>query len=243
MGNKRKSSAETVHDANSQGRVPKGKPIYGLEDRPPFGKQIVYSLQFVVIFIGSIVLVPAIVAAPLGWDRETVTFILQCAVFTGGVASLVQVKGLGPVGARLPILLGTTFVIINPMISITQEYGYDAFLGAVIAGGLLYALFGYIGLNLLRKIFSGAVSGTLIVSIALTLAPSCADMMGGGSTLSSSPSDWKNWLVALVTMAVCLICYSCGKGFVKTASLFLGLVTGYLIAFAMGFIDFSQVLQ
>lgn len=243
MVKENKTAAEASNCGSSSSCTQRGEPIYRLEDRPPLGKQIIYSIQYIIIFIGSIVLVPVIVAGPLGWDSEMVTFILQCAVFTSGVATFVQVRGFGPVGSRLPILLGTTFVIINPLISITLEYGYDAFLGAVIVGGMIYTLFGYVGINLLRKIFSSVVSGTVIVAIALALAPSCADMMaGGGNPLGSGYSSWQNWLLALLTMVICLVSHSLGKGFFKTASLFFGLVIGYIIALGLGFIDFSNVL-
>lgn len=107
----------------------------------------------------------------LGWGPEQVTFLLQCAIFTGGIATFVQAKGLGPVGAWLPILLGTTFVVITPLVAITTEYGYDAFLGAVIAGGVVYVLLAWFGFRFLRKLFSSTVSGTLVISIAATLAP------------------------------------------------------------------------
>ena len=224
------------------GCAPERGLMYGLEDRPPLGRQFVYAMQFVIIFMGSIVLVPVLVAGPLEWDGGQVTCLLQCAIFTGGIATLVQVKGLGPVGARLPILLGTTFVIVTPLINITKSYGYDAFLGAVIAGGVLYALFGCLGLGVLRRIFSGAVSGAVIVTIALTLAPSCADMMAGGSSPAGGVYNaWPNWMLALVTMAVCMLCHSFSRGFFKTASLFFGLLAGYLLALGMGYLDFSDV--
>lgn len=222
----------------------RGALIYRLDDRPPLGKRLIYATQFLVIFIGSIVLVPAIVAGPLGWDGDTVTLLLQCAVFTGGVATIVQVKGLGPVGARLPILLGTTFVIIDPLIGITQRFGYDAFLGAVIAAGGIYAVFGYFGIGLLRRIFSGAVSGTLIVAIALTLAGSCADMMAGGSSpVGSGHGAWQNWVLALLVLTICLLCHCLGRGFVRTASLFLGLTAGYVAAWCMGGVRFDGVAR
>ena len=102
--------------------------------KPRLGRRLLYAMQFVIIFIGSIVLVPMLAADDLGWGPEQVTFLLQCAIFTGGIVTFVQAKGLGPVGARLPILLGTTFVVITPLVAITTGYGYDAFLGAVIAG-------------------------------------------------------------------------------------------------------------
>ena len=109
-----KRERETVHQ--------RGRLVYQLEETPPMGRRLLYAMQFVIIFIGSIVLVPMLAADDLGWGPEQVTFLLQCAIFTGGIATFVQAKGLGPVGARLPILLGTTFVVITPLVAITTEY-------------------------------------------------------------------------------------------------------------------------
>lgn len=181
-------------------------------------------------------------ADDLGWGPEQVTFLLQCAIFTGGIATFVQAKGLGPVGARLPILLGTTFVVITPLVAITTEYGYDAFLGAVIAGGVVYVLLAWFGFRFLRKLFSSTVSGTLVISIALTLAPSCADMMAGGSNpVGGGYNGWQNWVLAVITMGICLVGHCFGKGFLKTTSLFFGLATGYILALVMGVIPFDKV--
>lgn len=209
--------------------------FYRLDDVPPLGKRLLYSLQFVVIFIGSIVLVPSIAAGSMGWDQETVTFLLQCAIFTGGLATVVQARGLGPVGARLPILCGTTFVIILPMISITQAYGYDAFLGAVVAGGVGYALITRFGFQFLQRVFNSTVSGTVILSIALTLAPSCADM------IDAPAAPWKNWLMALVSMVICLAGHLFARGFLQSISLFLGLAAGYATALALGQVSFGGI--
>lgn len=227
---------ETVTLSDSQNQL-----VYGLNDTPPLGRRMIYSIQFLIIFFGSIVLIPSIVAGDQGWDAQTVTFILQCTIFTGGIATFVQAKGIGPVGSRLPIMLGDTFVIIAPLIAISKSYGFDSFLGAVIVAGLIYAVLGYFGLGLLRRIFSGAVSGALIVTISVSLAPTCADMMAGGSAPIGGYSSWQNWMLALITMAVCILCNCFGKGFIKTASLFFGLIAGYVVALFMGAIDFENV--
>ena len=222
----------------------RGPLLYRLEDTPAIGKRLLYSLQFVVIFMGSVVLVPMLVAEPLGWSQEQVAFLLQCAIFTGGIATFVQAKGIGPVGARLPILLGTTFVTITPLVAITTEYGYDAFLGGVIAGGIVYVLVACFGTRFLRRFFSSTVSGTLVVAIALTLAPSCADMAAGGSApVGGGYSTWQNWLLAILTMAICLIAHLFGKGFWRTIGLFMGLAAGYVLALLLGDVAFGGVME
>lgn len=222
----------------------RGPLLYRLEDTPAIGKRLLYSLQFVVIFMGSVVLVPMLVAEPLGWSQEQVAFLLQCAIFTGGIATFVQAKGIGPVGARLPILLGTTFVTITPLVAITTEYGYDAFLGGVIAGGIVYVLVACFGARFLRRFFSSTVSGTLVVAIALTLAPSCADMAAGGSApVGGGYSTWQNWLLAILTMAICLIAHLFGKGFWRTIGLFMGLAAGYVLALLLGDVAFGGVME
>lgn len=70
-----KRERETVHQ--------RGRLVYRLEETPPMGRRLLYAMQFVIIFIGSIVLVPMLAADDLGWGPEQVTFLLQCAIFTG----------------------------------------------------------------------------------------------------------------------------------------------------------------
>ena len=66
-----KRERETVHQ--------RGRLVYQLEETPPMGRRLLYAMQFVIIFIGSIVLVPMLAADDLGWGPEQVTFLLQCA--------------------------------------------------------------------------------------------------------------------------------------------------------------------
>ena len=159
-----KRERETVHQ--------RGRLVYQLEETPPMGRRLLYAMQFVIIFIGSIVLVPMLAADDLVGDQSRSHSCSRLLPSLQGASPpFVQAKGLGPVGARLPILLGTTFVVITPLVAITTEYGYDAFLGAVIAGGVVYVLLAWFGFRFLRKLFSSTVSGTLVISIALTLGP------------------------------------------------------------------------
>ena len=66
-----KRERETVHQ--------RGRLVYQLEETPPMGRRLLYAMQFVIIFIGSIVLVPMLAADDLGWGPEQVTFLLQGA--------------------------------------------------------------------------------------------------------------------------------------------------------------------
>ena len=133
---------------------------------------------------------------------------------------------------------------ITPLVAITTEYGYDAFLGGVIAGGIVYVLVACFGARFLRRFFSSTVSGTLVVAIALTLAPSCADMAAGGSApVGGGYSTWQNWSLAILTMAICLIAHLFGKGFWRTIGLFMGLAAGYVLALLLGDVAFGGVME
>ena len=59
--------------------------------------------------------------------------------------------------------------------------------------------------------------------------------MGGGY------NGWQNWVLAVITMGICLVGHCFGKGFLKTTSLFFGLATGYILALVMGVIPFDKV--
>lgn len=85
-----KRERETVHQ--------RGRLVYQLEETPPMGRRLLYAMQFVIIFIGSIVLVPMLAADDLGWGPEQVTFLLQCAIFTGGHRHFCPGQGPGTGG-------------------------------------------------------------------------------------------------------------------------------------------------
>ena len=99
------------------------------------------GLQHVLTMFPGTIAVPLILGNALSLDQATVTFLIAANLFTSAIAILIQVIGLGShIGSKLPIILGSAFAPLAPMIAIGSQYDLPTVFGAVIASGALLFL-------------------------------------------------------------------------------------------------------
>ena len=214
---------------------------YDIEDKPPLGEAIPLGLQHVfAMFLGNVA-PPLIIAGAIGMSSGNTTFLVQMALIVAGVATIVQAYPIGPVGAGLPIVMGTSFAFLGPLIGIGSEYGIAAVFGAALAASPVEVIAG-ISLKRIRKYFPPLVSGTVVMLIGLTLIPVGMDYVAGGVGASDYGS-FMNLGVAGIVLLVTLGLNQLFDGFLRIGSVFIGIVVGYLVAIPLGMVDFSSVAQ
>ena len=223
---------------NEQTRVA-AKVTYELNDKPPLIQLIPLSLQHVLLFLASTIAVPMIIGNALGVTSAEQTLLIQCGLFVAGIGTILQAFGVGPVGNRLPIILGATFTFVTPCIAISQAYGFSAFVGASIICGILVTLFGRICINFIQKLFPPLVMGCVIMVIGLALVGTAVDYCAGGSG-AEHYGGIQNYTVALLTLAVVIVLNIWGKGFLKGASVLVAIVVGTIISIPFGMVEFSS---
>ena len=85
------------------------KVIYQLDGRPRLSEAIPLGLQHVLaMFVGNVAPL-IIISNVLNLDGQTQALLIQCAMFVSGIVTLLQCYPIGPVGAKLPIVMGTSF--------------------------------------------------------------------------------------------------------------------------------------
>ncbi len=214
---------------------------YDIEDKPPLGEAIPLGLQHVfAMFLGNVA-PPLIIAGAIGMSSGNTTFLVQMALIVAGVATIVQAYPIGPVGAGLPIVMGTSFAFLGPLIGIGSEYGIAAVFGAALAASPVEVIAG-ISLRRIRKYFPPLVSGTVVMLIGLTLIPVGMDYVAGGVGASDYGS-FMNLGVAGIVLLVTLALNQLFDGFLRIGSVFIGIVVGYIVAIPLGMVDFSTVAQ
>ncbi len=215
--------------------------IYDVEDKPPMPERIALGIQHVLaMFIGNIT-PPIIIASMVGLPAEDKIYLIQVAIFIAGVVSLIQAYPIGPIGARLPIIMGTSFGFLPTIISIIKVYGLSAVFGSAFVGGFFE---GGLGLLLrkinIRKYFPPLVTGTVVLLIGLSLAPVGIDYAAGG-VKAPDYGSLTNWGLALLVLVITVIFNVFGKGFLRVSSILIGVVVGYIVALAIGKVDLSHV--
>lgn len=228
---------------------------YELDGRVPLGQAIPLGLQHVLaMFVGN--LSPLLVlmgicgiTAQEGLAALRVS-LLQNAMLVAGLVTLLQLYPIGPVGARLPIVMGTSsgFLGVHKSVAVglmggiaagtvTSDvsagiYAYGAIMGASLLGGIFETGIGFL-IKPLRKFFPPVVTGTVVLAIGLNLIPVGISAFGGGSGAPDNGSLW-NLLLGAVTLTAILVFKHAFKGFPSMAAILLGILTGYVVSFVMG---------
>lgn len=208
-------------------------------EKVPFSTLIPLGFQHLMTMVGSF-MVPVIVGTAIGLDASTLAYLVSAIMLTSGLAILIQVIGIGKgIGSRLPIVLGSSFITLGPMIIIGKQYGLPVLFGSIIGSGVIIILLSFF-LDKILILFPKVVTGTFITIMGITLAPVAFKDFAGGEGDPSFGSP-KNMIIGLIVLAIVLLLHKFGKGFVKTMSLLIGVIAGTIIAGVMGMIDFSPV--
>jgi NCS2 family nucleobase:cation symporter-2 len=211
---------------------------------PPLKRAIPLGLQHVLaMFVGNIT-VPIIIAGILGVTPEEKVFLIQVAIFVAGIATLIQTIGLGPIGARLPIVQGTSFGFLPVSIPLAKAFGLGAVFGGALVGGFVQLCLGA-ALKRIRHWFPPIVTGVVVLVIGISLMKVALIYAGGGQWLMVNKPELfasgKQLFLATTVLLVTLFIHQFTKGFFSMASILTGLVVGYLLAIPLGMVNFDPI--
>ena len=219
------------------------KAAYDFKAKMPLRQAIPLGLQHVfAMFVGNLTPLLIITSAcglAGGEFADLQIRLLQNAMFVAGIVTLVQLFSIGPVGGQVPIIMGTSSGFLGVFNSVAASMGggvlaYGAIMGASILGGLFETVLGFF-LKPLRKFFPSVVTGTVVLSIGLSLISVGVNSFGGGNAAKDFGS-MENLLLAVFVLVVILFFKHWTKGFLSSSSILIGIVAGYIAAFIMGFI-------
>ncbi|WP_106745493.1 uracil-xanthine permease family protein [Yoonia maritima] len=219
---------------------------------PGIAKAVPLGIQHVLaMFVSNVT--PAIIisgAAGFGFGSDAgalgfpdMTYLIQMSMLFAGIATLFQTIGMGPVGARLPIVQGTSFAFIPIMIPLVAGKGVEAmpalFTGVLI-GGLFHALLGTV-IGKIRFALPPLVTGLVVVMIGLALVKVGIQYAAGGVPAVNSPEygSLLNWGAAGTVIIVTLALKFFAKGMLSISAVIIGLIAGYIYALIFGMISFG----
>ena len=213
---------------------------------PPMMQAIPLGMQHVLAMFASNVTPSIIVAgaAGLAFGGTEQIYLIQMAMLFAGVATLFQTIGVGPIGARLPIMQGTSFAFVGVLAGLAATQGLGVALTACLVGGVLHFILGSF-IKKLRFLFPPLVTGLVILAIGLYLIPVAIKYSAGGAAefQMNAPSfgSMMHWAVALTVIIVSIACKFFGRGLISSAAILIGLLAGYALAFMFGMVNFGAV--
>ena len=208
-------------------------------NRLPWLQQLLVSLQHVLLMYGGAVAVPLIVGQAAGLSRDEIAFLINADLLVAGIATLVQSLGIGPLGIRMPVMMGASFAAVSSMVVMAgmPGVGMTGIFGATIAAGAFGLLIGPFVCRIVR-FFPPLVTGTVITAIGLSLFPVAVNWAGGGSSTSQFGSVHYLGIAAAVLGTILLVNRFL-RGFWVNVSVLIGMGLGYALAGALGMVDLS----
>ena len=224
---------------------------YEFEGRLPFREAIPLGLQHVLaMFVGNLtpLLIITNLCAAIGGGEELIAMqvsLLQNAMLMAGIVTLIQLYAIGPMGGKVPIIMGTSSGFIGVFQSVANVMGggvaaYGAMMGASIIGGIFEGVLGFC-IKPMRKLLPAVVTGTVVLSIGLSLISVGVSSFGGGSSAGDYGSV-ENLLLGLAVLIVILFFKHYLKGMASSSCILCGIIVGYGMAALMGlFLDSTFV--
>ncbi|MBT5002652.1 MAG: purine permease [Tateyamaria sp.] len=221
---------------------------------PALHRAVPLGIQHVLaMFVSNVT--PAIIiagAAGFGFGSDAgaqgfpdMTYLIQMSMLFAGIATLFQTIGFGPVGARLPIVQGTSFAFIPIMIPLVAGKGVEALpalFGGVIIGGLFHAFIAtFIGK--IRFALPPLVTGLVVTMIGLALVKVGIQYAAGGIPAIDKPEygSLLNWSAALIVILVTLGLKFYTKGILAISAVIIGIIVGYLYSITVGMVTFDGI--
>jgi len=211
--------------------------LYQLDGRVPLVQAVPFGLQHVLAMFVSNITPIIILANVVGVSPELSAVLIQNCMVIAGIGTLVQLYPIWKIGSRLPIVMGISFTFLSLSISIASAQGMGVLMGAVIVGGIVEGLLG-LCVKYWVKLVPHLVAATVVTAIGFSLLPIGANSFAGGQGAADFGS-LNNWIVGTFTLLVCLGFQVFAKGFLRSLSVLIGLIAGYILAVCMGMVSFA----
>ena len=213
---------------------------YPVDSKPPFGLTLLLALQHLLAALGGIIAVPLVIGNVLKLPTPDTIVLVNAALLVSGIVTIIQCRGIGPIGLRLPSIMGTSFTFVAAALAIGfSEHGVAGILGASLVGSLVMII-GSFFMPYVRKLFPPVVTG-VVVMIGLSLIPVAVDWFAGGQKGDVNYADPANLAMATFVLVLVVILVQWGKGIFSAAAIVIGMMVGYVVALAFGWISFEAV--
>ena len=213
---------------------------YSLNECPPMKEAIIYSIQQIIVAVFNVIPVPLLIGAGIGLSPSEITILVAGCLFVTGIATILQTIGIGPVGARLPIVLECSFVFVAPGITFGSKYGLNVYTGACLVGSVITLILWTLFHKVLTKMFKPYITGSVVMVLGISLCSTGISYCAGGSG-EADFGDPINLLLAAGTIVIMLLLNHYGKGYLSKASALIAIVVMSAVSALFGKLDLSSI--
>ncbi len=213
------------------------------DGKPSWGAVFPQAMQHVLAMLIGNINPPMLIAGTCNLSAEETIMLTQAAMIIGGITTLLQLFPVFGFGMKLPNVMGVAFAYMPILTMIGQQYGIAAIFGSQLVAGFASIFIGMF-IGKIRRFFPPIVSGTVVMSIGLSLYQTAINYIGGGSAAQNAGTfgSGRFWLLAGITLIITLACNFFGKSLIKTSGMLIGITAGYIAALIMGdMINFTEL--
>ena len=232
--------------------------LFTLHGKPSFGLAFPQAMQHILAMLVGNITPPILVAQILGLPEADKILLMQAAMLIGGITTLLQLFPIFGFGMGLPSVMGVAFAYMPILTAIgisaatapggTPEIGLATIFGAQLVAAFVSIFLG-MAMGKIRNLFPPIVSGTVVLSIGLSLYTTAINYLGGNTgsakdeAIRATFGQPKFWVLALITLAVTLVCNFYGKGYIKVSGMLIGIGTGYIVALIWGAVSGTPIIS
>ncbi|MEH0740768.1 purine permease [Vibrio cholerae] len=223
--------------------------IYALEDRPATGQALYAGLQHVLASFVGIITPTLIIGGVLGLGQH-IPYLISMALIVSGVGTFIQARRIGPIGAGMICVQGTSFAFLSSVLAAgfiakSQGGGPEETL-AMIFGVCFVGAFIEIVLSQfidkLQRIITPVVTGIVVTTIGISLIKvGMTDLAGG--VKAPNFGDWHNLVLGALVLVTIIALNRSKNLMVRLSSILVGMVVGYLAAASMGMVNFDNAFN
>lgn len=215
--------------------------IYQLDGRVPLHHAATYGLQHVLAMFVTNITPVFFISDAAGLEPDVRALLIRNCMLVAGLATLIQLYPVWRIGSRLPIVMGMSCTFISLAISIAQSQGMGVLMGAVIVGGIIEGVLGLFS-SLWQRFIPPVVAGCVVTGIGISLLGIGANTFAGG-VRASDFGAMPHWIVGTVTLLVCVAVQVCPFRRLRSLSVLVGLLVGYVLALCMGMVNLSALSE
>lgn len=235
---------------NPQLQKKSGDLVFEINDHPHAPVAFLAALQHLLAIIVPIITPGFIICSAAGVSPEDTAMVLSMSLVISGIATFVQCKKIGPFGAGLLIVQGTSFNFVGPLSAgsaamvasgIPAQQVMSAVFGVVIAGSFIEMSVSRI-LPFISRMITPLVTGIVVLLIGLTLIKEGLVSMGGGYVSMGQGGSFaspQNLVLSCTVFALIIVLNRVNITWVRSSAIILALAVGYVMAGFMGRLDFS----
>lgn len=209
--------------------------LLGTGDKPTSLRWVLLAIQHVCAMFGATILVPIVVNTTAGADILSI----PVALVSSGIGTIIY---LICTRNRSPVYLGSSFAFIAPMVAGYAIGGTGSVFTALMIVGIVYMIISLIirmtGPGWINKLLPPVVVGPMIMVIGLSLAPTAIASIG----LDLEVVPWQNLAIAFISFLVTALVAVRGKGILQVIPFLVGIIAGYIVAAALGMVDFAPAM-